>query len=83
MVNDAQLKSPPKSDVHGAIRTDNDVNIDRGVKILEYKVISDDIQKLRIKQYKEDTLQKKLNILKLKTIFFPNIEILTRSDLNI
>ncbi|XP_012547142.2 post-GPI attachment to proteins factor 2-like isoform X1 [Bombyx mandarina] len=39
MVNDAQLKSPPKSDVHGAIRTDNDVNIDRGVKILEYKGI--------------------------------------------
>lgn len=38
MVNDAQVQSPPNLDVRGDERTNEKCNVNRSVKILEYKV---------------------------------------------
>lgn len=45
MVNDAQVQSPPNLDVRGEERTNEQCDVNRSVKILEYKVgnLSDEI----------------------------------------
>lgn len=39
MVNDAQVQSPPNLDVRGDERTNEKCDVNRSVKVLEYKVV--------------------------------------------